>query len=184
VPTQREEEDQVRLMAQRSTFSTVPAGSQAWPTGEIVVAGAHGGAGTSTLAYWLHPAWNAGVVRHPARNGAAFSTGGRPLVLAARNTVPASGRATEAVNTLIWQGAPVDVLAVISDGLPEPAEASYRFGVLAGRVPVIVRVPFVASLRVAGSPAGVDLPRKAQRALDEIRAAVLGRSAAREFTTP
>jgi hypothetical protein len=174
----------VRLMAQRSPFSTVPSVSRGWPTGEIVVAGAHGGAGTSTLALWLQPAWNAGVVRHPARNGAAFSTGGRPLVLAAQNTVPAAGRATDAVNSLIWQGAPVDVLAVISDGLPEPGEASYRFGVLAGRVAVIVRVPFVASLRVAASPAGVDLPRKARRALDEIRAAVLNRSAAREFTTP
>lgn len=171
-------------MAQRSTSGTVPAGNGAWPAGEIVVAGAHGGAGTSTLAMWLQPALNAGVVRHPGRNGAPFRSGGRPLVLVARNTVPAAGRATEAVNTLIWQGASVDVLAVISDGLPEPAEASYRFGVLAGRVAVIVRVPFVASLRVAASPAGVGLPRKAQRALDEIRAAVLGRSAAREFTTP
>lgn len=174
----------MRLMAQRSPSSPMPADGQAWPTREIVVVGAHGGAGTSTLALWLQPAWNAGVVRHPARNGAGFSTEGRPLVLAARNTVPAAGRATEAVNLLIWQGAPVDVLAVISDGLPEPAEASYRFGVLAGRVAVIVRIPFVASLRVAASPAGVELPRKAQRALDEIRAAVIGRSAAREFTTP
>ncbi len=47
-------------------------------------------------------------------------------MLAVRNTVPSAGQAT-AVNALIWQGVRVDVLAVVSDGLPEPAEATYRF---------------------------------------------------------
>ena len=78
-------------------------------------------------------------------------------MLAVRNTVPSAGQATDAINALIWQGVRVDVLAVVSDGLPEPAEATYRFDVLAGRVPIVVRVPFVASLRAAASPAGVDL---------------------------
>ena len=167
-------------MAAHSRPAAVPPPGGAWRAGEIVAAGAHGGAGTSTLASWLQPAWDVGVVRRrPKQNGAAFSTGGRPLVLAVRNTVPSAGQATDAINALIWQGVRVDVLAVVSDGLPEPAEATYRFDVLAGRVPIVVRVPFVASLRAAASPAGVDLPRRARRAIAEIQAATLGRAAAR-----
>ena len=173
----------MRLMAARSRPGAVPPGGGAWSAGEVVVAGAHGGAGTSTLAIWLQPAWDVGMVRgRPRMDGAAFSTGGRPLVLAVRNTVPSAGRATDVVNALIWQGVRVDVLAVVSDGLPEPAEASYRFALLAGRVPVIVRIPFVPSLRAAASPAGVDLPRKARRAIASIQAAALGHAAVREFT--
>ena len=62
------------------------------------------------------------------------------------------------------------MLAVVSDGLPEPAEARYRFRVLEGRVGAVVRVPFVAAFRVAGSPLQVGLPRRARQALAEIRA--------------
>ena len=171
-------------MAGRSTPAAAPPPGTAWQVGEVVVAGAHGGAGTSTLTSWLQPAWDVGVVRRrPKQESSVFSTGGRPLVLAVQNTVPSAAQATDAINALIWQGVRVDVLAVVSDGLPEPAEATYRFDVLAGRVPVVVRVPFVASLRAAASPAGVDLPRKARRAIAEIQAATLGRGAARFTAT-
>jgi hypothetical protein len=74
------------------------------------------------------------------------------------------------------------VLAVVSDGLPEPVEASYRFRVLGGRVPVIVRVPFVPALRAAVSPASVRLPRRARRALEDIHVAARSRADVREFT--
>ena len=138
------------------------------PLPEIVVAGVHGGAGTSTLAALLAPAWDMGVIQAavPAR---ALRSGGRPVVLVARNTVGAAGRAVIAVTELTGTGRPVAVLAVIGDGLPEPAEARYRFRVLDGRVPV-VRVPFVAAFRAAGSPRQVDLPRRARQALAQIRA--------------
>jgi hypothetical protein len=138
------------------------------PLPEIVVAGAHGGAGTSTLAALLAPAWDMGVIQAaaPARG---LRSGGRPVVLVARNTVAAAGRAVIAVTELTGTGLPVAVLAVISDGLPEPAEARYRFRVLDGRVPV-VRVPFVAAFRAAGSPLQVGLPRRARQALAQIRA--------------
>ena len=97
------------------------------------MAGAHGGAGTSTLAALLAPAWDMGVVQ-PAAPAGGLRPGGRPVVLVARNTVAAAGRAVTAVTAVTGTGLPVAVLAVISDGLPEPAEARYRFRVLDGRV--------------------------------------------------
>ena len=142
--------------------------------GVIVVVGAHGGAGTTTLAILLQPAWDMGVVRPPGQGPLLFPAGGRHLVLAARNTALAAGRAIGAVNALTSQGARVAVLAVVSDGMPEPAPASYRFQLLRPRVGVLVRVPFVAALRAVDDPPLVDLPRKASRALAEIRGAALG----------
>ncbi len=139
------------------------------PLPEIVVAGAHGGAGTSTLAALLAPAWDMGVIQAAAPAG-GLRSGGRPVVLVARNTVAAAGRAVIAVTAVNGTGLPVAVLAVISDGLPEPAEARYRFRVLEGRVGAVVRVPFVAGFRAAGSPLQVGLPRRARQALAQIRA--------------
>jgi hypothetical protein len=137
------------------------------PRDGIVVAGAHGGAGTSTLAALLAPAWDAGVVGGPAAG--SLRPGGRPVVLAARNTVSGAGRAVAAVSALSGHGGWVTVLVVVSDGLGEPAEASYRFRVLEGRVGVVVRMPFVPAFRMTAGPARVDLPRRVRRALDEIR---------------
>ena len=139
------------------------------PLPEIVVAGAHGGAGTSTLAALLAPAWDMGVIQAAAPAG-GLRPGGRPVVLVARNTVAAAGRAVTAVAAVTGSGLPVAVLAVISDGLPEPAEARYRFRVLDGRVGAVVRVPFAPALRAAGSPLQVNLPRRARQALAQIRA--------------
>jgi len=139
------------------------------PLPELVVAGAHGGAGTSTLAALLAPAWDMGVIQAAAPAG-GLRPGGRPVVLVARNTVAAAGRAVTAVTAVTGTGLPVVVLAVISDGLPEPAEARYRFRVLEGRVGAVVRVPFAAALRAASSPLQVSLPRGARQALAQIRA--------------
>ena len=95
---------------------------------------------------------------------------GRPVVLAARNTVAAAGRAVTAASAITRAGAWVAVLVVVSDGLPEPAEARYRFRVLEGRVGAVVRMPFVPAFRVTADPSHVDLPRRARQALAEIRA--------------
>ena len=135
----------------------------------IVLAGAHGGAGTSTLAALLAPAWDMGTVSGTAPGG-GLRPGGRPVVLAVRNTVPAAGRAVAAASVLAGAGIRVAVLVVVSDGLPEPAEARYRFRVLEGRVAAVIRMPFVPAFRVAAHPSLVDLPRRARQALAEIRA--------------
>ena len=151
-----------------------PRGTPPWTAGYrppdgIVLAGAHGGAGTSTLAALLAPAWDMGTVSGTAPGG-GLQPGGRPVVLAVRNTVPAAGRAVGAASALAGGGIRVAVLVVVSDGLPEPAEARYRFRVLEGRVAAVVRMPFVPAFRVAAHPSLVDLPRRAQQALAEIRA--------------
>jgi len=131
--------------------------------------GAHGGAGVSTLAGLLRPAWDLGVLTRPGPGRGPLRPAGRPVLLVTRNTVTAAGRAVTAARLLAEQGVPVAVLAVIGDGLPEPAEARYRFRVLAGRVGAVVRVPFVPAFRVAEDPLSIDLPRRARRALAEIR---------------
>ena len=138
------------------------------PHGGIVLAGAHGGAGVTTLAALLRPAWDMGVVSPPGQGRGPLRTGGRPVVLVTRGTVAAAGRAVTAVSVLGGQGVPVAVLAVTGDGLPEPAEARYRFRLLEARVTAVVRVPYIPALRVADDPLRVDLPRRARRALAEI----------------
>jgi hypothetical protein len=77
------------------------------------------------------------------------------------------------VNIIAGQGERIAVLAIVGDGLPEPMEAAYRFQILAARVGAIVRVPFVASLRLAEDPAQADLPRKARRSIAGIRTEAL-----------
>jgi hypothetical protein len=132
----------------------------------VAVAGAHGGAGVSTLAALLAPSWDLGPVRGKT---APPLPAGVPVVLAARCTVASAARAAAAVRLLDGHGVAVAVLAVTGDGLPEPAEAAYRFRVLEGRVGAVVRVPFIPALRAAGDPRQVRLPRRAVRALSEIR---------------
>jgi hypothetical protein len=136
---------------------------------EIVLAGAHGGAGTSTLAALLRPAWDMGVLRRSAP-GYGLRSGGRPIVLVSGNTVTAAGSAVAAVTAISETGARVAVLVVVGDGLPEPAEARYRFRVLEGRVGAVVHMPFVPAFRVTGNPLQVSLPRRVRRALAQIRA--------------
>ena len=139
---------------------------------EVVVVGAHGGAGVSTLAVLLRPAWDLGVVRRPGPGCGVLRPSGRPVLLVARGTVPAAGRAVAAVRLLGEQGVQVSVLAVVGDGLPEPAEARYRFRVLEGRVGAVIRVPFVPVFRIAADPLSAGLPRRARRALAAIRSLV------------
>jgi hypothetical protein len=101
---------------------------------------------------------------------AGLRSGGRPVVLVARNTVVAASRAITATTAVGAAGVPVAVLVVVGDGLPEPAEARYRFRVLEGRVGAVVRMPFVPAFRAAARPDQVRLPRRAYQALAEISA--------------
>jgi hypothetical protein len=156
----------------RQRPGTPPAQPQHAPAREVVVVGAHGGAGVTTLAELLRPAWDLGVVRRPDPGRGVLRPSGRPVLLVARGTVPAAGRAVAAARLLAEQGVQVAVLAVVGDGLPEPAEARYRFGVLEGRVGAVIRVPFIPGFRIAANPLSVGLPRRARRALAAIRSLV------------
>jgi len=149
--------------------------SKAWQRAELVVWGAHGGAGVTTLATWLQPAWDMGPARpatHP--RFPATVAAGRPLILACRSTVWSARAATTAVAAVAKAGGRVAVLAIISDGWPEPPAATARFRLLEPRVDAIVRVPFVPGLRLADNPATVALPRRVLRAIDQIRVATGG----------
>lgn len=146
-----------------------------WPQADLVVWGAHGGAGTTTLATWLQPAWDMGAAlpamhpRYPVTMAA-----GRPLILASRCTTWSARAATSAVAAVARAGSYVTVLAIISDGWPEPSTATARFRLLEPRVEAVVHIPFVPGLRLADDSATVALPRRALRALDQIRAATGG----------
>jgi hypothetical protein len=139
---------------------------------QVLVWGAHGGAGTSTLTGWLWPAYNLGAMRpglyprYPVQ-----LANGRPLVVACRSTVSAAIAATSAVVAVTRAGGHVSVLAVVSDGWPEPALAAARFRLLEPQAGAIIAVPFVPGMRLADDPALIPVPRLARRAIDQIRAA-------------
>jgi hypothetical protein len=131
-----------------------------------VVAGAHGGAGATTLAMLLGAAWDMGSILDPDPAYAPVRAHGRPLIVVCRDTVPAARHATHAVTALYACGEQISALAIISDGAgSEPADASARFALLEGRVGGAVRIPFVPALRLVDDPAAVVLPVKARRAL-------------------
>lgn len=139
---------------------------------ELVIWGAHGGAGTTTLATWPQPAWDTGPMRpEPSAPYPATLAHGRALVVTCRNTAWSASQATKAIIAVTCQGGRVTVLAVISDGWPEPATATRRFQLLEPQVAAVIRVPFVPALRAADDPDQVPLPRRARRALMRIQAA-------------
>jgi hypothetical protein len=145
---------------------------QGWQRPELVIWGAHGGAGTTTLATWLRPAWDMGAMGpEPDPPYPAKVATGRPLVITCRATAWSAQQATRAVAAVTRQGGQVAVLAVISDGWPEPAAAASRFRLLEAQAGAVIRVPFLPALRRSDDPAGVPLTRAACRALARIEAA-------------
>lgn len=157
------------------------------PRGELVAWGAHGGAGTSTLAALLGGCWDMGALRyrvdprHPA-----VVTYGRPLIVVCRNTVAAAERATAAVMEVAHPGGRVAALAIVADGAGhEPRDASARFRLLESRVGQVIRVPFVRALRFVDDPAAVPLPRRMEQVVEQLRAlAVTAPSAPRTPAVP
>jgi hypothetical protein len=140
---------------------------------EIALLGAHGGAGTSTLAFLLRSELDLGAARESHLDAWDWRMQGRPLVLVTRNNAPAAVRAEAVVNALAGRGIHVAVVAVIADGLFEPCSASYRFRVMSCRVGWVVRVPFVGPLRSVENPANARLPWSARRAVARIEVAAL-----------
>jgi hypothetical protein len=143
---------------------------------EIAIVGAHGGAGATTLCALLQPAADLGVFA--PSSWAAPPRDDRPVVLVTGTTTSAAQRASKAAAELTGLGYQITVLAVISDGLPDPGQAAYRLRLLRARVAAVVRVPFAAGLRSVAEPADARLPGAARRAIAEIRSQVQMRSAA------
>ena len=143
-----------------------------WRHRELVICGAHGGAGTSTLATWLQPAWDMGSMRsEPNPQHPAVVARGRALVVTCRSTAWSTGQATKAVAAVIRQGGQVAVVAVVSDGWPEPSTATSRLRLLIPQAEAVIRIPFIPGLRLADDPGSVPLPRRALGALAQIQAA-------------
>ncbi|MGH3305902.1 MAG: hypothetical protein ACRDOK_30430 [Streptosporangiaceae bacterium] len=154
--------------------ATVPARlpRERWQHRELVIWGAHGGAGTSTLATWLKPAWDMGSMRpEPDPKHPAVVARSRALVVTCRSTAWSTAQATKAVAAVIRQGGQIAVVAVVSDGWPEPSTATNRLRLLGPQAGAVIRIPFVPGLRLADDPASVPLPRRALRALAQIQAA-------------
>jgi hypothetical protein len=137
---------------------------------DLLIWGAHGGAGTSTLSVLLRPARDMGSLRteadyrYPVPNPQQY-----PVVVACRCTTWSAIKASKAVAALTRGGGQVSVLAVVSDGWPEPPIATAWFRLLSAQVGVVVRVPFIPWLRLSNDPALVRLPRTARQALATIR---------------
>lgn len=137
---------------------------------DVVVAGAHGGAGTTTLAVLLGAVWDMGAVLDADPAFPPVRSHGRPLLVVCRGTVPAARQATAALTALEAGGEKVTALVVVSDGAgSEPRDATARLGLLAGKAGAIVRVPFVPALRLVDDPLSVALPSRMRRALAELR---------------
>ena len=138
---------------------------------ELVLWGAHGGAGVTTLATWLYPAWDMGAMPpEPIPRYPAAISEGRPLLVVCRSNVTGAHLASTAFTAVNTQGGHVAALVVVSDGWPEPLAAISRFRLLAAQSGALIRIPFVPALRLSDNPAAVPLPRKARRALDQIQA--------------
>ena len=149
-----------------------PAAAQRWQRRELVIWGAHGGAGTSTLATWLQPAWDMGAMRpEPDPQHPAIVASSRALVVTCRSTAWSTAQATKAAAAVIRQGGHVAVVAVVSDGWPEPAAATSRFRLLEPRPGRLSGSRSSPALRLTDDPASVPLPRRALRALAQIQAA-------------
>jgi hypothetical protein len=164
------------LTLPKISFPKRPAGPALAPAGpagtqpRLAVCGAHGGAGTTTLAGLLGPAADLGAVRLEAL-GPALAAGELPgpLVLACRPNTWSAELATAAVSALAGAGHRVAAVAIVGDGWPETAVAAARYRLLSARAGAVIRVPFVPALHGCPAPARVRVPRPARRALARIR---------------
>jgi hypothetical protein len=162
---------QVRSAAHREAARQAAEPDTATARRDLIIWGAHGGAGASTLATLLQPARDMGALRteadyrYPVPNPDA-----NPVLVTCRCTTWSAIKASAAVTALTRGGGQVSVLAVVSDGWPEPPIATSWFRLLSAQVGAVVRVPFIPWLRQCNDPALVRLPRAARQAMDTIRA--------------
>ena len=137
----------------------------------LLIWGAHGGAGTTTLAALLSPARDMGALRSAADyRYTALNPESGPVGVACRCTTWSALKASAAITALTRNGGRVNVLIVVSDGWPEPPIATAWFRLLSAQVGAVVRVPFVPVLRLCNDPDLARLPRAARQALNQIRA--------------
>lgn len=129
----------------------------------VLVAGCHGGAGTTTLAR-LVGAYDIGLWRpHPTPY---------PVILVARGTAQGATWASWSIHTaLSWRVAPA-ALVIVGDGpWPEPRLARLRLRMLQAHAPVQIRLPYVSSWRYLDEPVRHP-PKRVLHALEQLRRAI------------
>jgi hypothetical protein len=129
----------------------------------VLVAGCHGGAGTTTLAQ-LVGAYDVGLWQpRPTPY---------PVVTVARGTAQGAARAAWLIRTALAVRLVPVALVIVGDGpWPEPRLARLRLHMLNGQVPALVRLPYVPSWRYLDDPARHP-PKRMLRALERLRVAV------------
>lgn len=137
------------------------------PAVELIVAGCHGGAGTSTIVGLLSPI--ARVLDVQTKLGRPNST---PLLVVARGNVGGAVKATEWINAVAGMGVIPTALIVVADtGEPEPKLASIRFRLLEDRLRQgIIRFPYIPRWRYNDPDADPveHLGRSGRRAVGEL----------------
>jgi len=152
------------------------SGAIAVPTDTLVaVVGAHGGAGTTTVATLLRPAMALDLQTiTPARwdvHAGRWAT--LPLVVVARGTARGTADAVAAVSGAAAVGLRPAALAVIGDGWwPEPAVVRARLRMLSGRVGAVVRVPYAPAWRYVDDPLAAAPSSRVDAAIERIRTAL------------
>ncbi len=136
----------------------------------LLLVGAHGGAGVSTLTRLLAPA---AVDLGAPREWRRIRTPSWQLVgVVTGCTVAATGQAVYQVAAAARAGIVPRVLIVVGDGWPLPGTARARLRLLAAQVGQIVHVPYVPGWRYVEQPDPARLPGAVERALAAVRAAV------------
>ena len=130
----------------------------------LLLVGAHGGAGVSTLVRLLAPA---AVDLGAPRDW-------QPVGVVTGCTVAATGQAVYQVAAAERAGIAPRLLLVVGDGWPVPRAARARLRLLSARVGRIVRVPYVPAWRYVEQPDPAHLPRAVELALAAVRAAADG----------
>ncbi|KOX13692.1 hypothetical protein [Nocardiopsis sp. NRRL B-16309] len=136
----------------------------------VVIVGAHGGSGASTLAAMLpDPVYDVGPLMAPDGRVRGVHAHGRPIVLTSRNTVRSAEAASAAIKGLREQGLEAACLVVVADGVgSEPREARVRFRMLEGHT-TVHRMSYLSLLRTSESvPPLEELPRKSQSEISQV----------------
>ena len=138
----------------------------------LLLVGAHGGAGVSTLVRLLAPA--AVDLGAPRDWRHIANPGWQPVGVVTGCTVAATGQAVYQVAAAERAGIAPRLLLVVGDGWPVPRAARARLRLLSARVGRIVRVPYVPAWRYVEQPDPAHLPRAVELALAAVRAAADG----------
>lgn len=148
-------------VAARSSRST-----EAGPLRRVLVCGAHGGAGATTVTKLLAPA-AVDTARH------VVTPDDRPLLVVARLTAAGTKAAGETVRAALAAGHYRPLIVAVADGpWPEPNPARARLAMLdKDTIRGIVRIPYVPAWRYVDDPLTdkVPMPRRVQQALAQIQ---------------